>query len=370
MSLAGNLRTMDLPEVLQWIASARKTGTLHLERRSVQKRIYFQGGAIYTSWSNDPRETMGQILVRERLITEEQLFKALLRCEEQGRMLGVTLISEGVVSEEDLRRALKIKAEESIYDLFLWPEGKFEFKDGETAGDDLIPIDLEVTSAIMEGVRRIDEWGRIRTVFASLDVSYTLPRGVPPEVVDVTERRLLELAGSGLTLAALSLELRRSEFETAELAFALHGRGLLAVVAPRTPAPNSDHDTVGAIQALLGEGAQRLGERRYELALQAYEQALTLDRLNQTAKKGLVATIEARDRERTMKKVPLDKVPRLTMDMATLTRENFDPQEGFVLSRVNGMWDVGSILKLCPMNESDVLLIFARLLERKVIELN
>jgi len=80
--------------------------------------------------------------------------------------------------------------------------------------------------------------------------------------------------------------------------------------------------------------------------------------------------VEARDRERSVKKVPLDKVPRLTMDMASLTRQNFDPQEGFVLSRVNGLWDVGSILKLCPMNESDVLLIFARLLERKVIELS
>jgi hypothetical protein len=127
---------------------------------------------------------------------------------------------------------------------------------------------------------------------------------------------------------------------------------------------------VGIVQSLIAEGGQRLGERRYELALQAYEQALTMDRLNQNAKKGLVATIEARDRERTVKKVPLDKVPRLTMDMASLTRQNFDPQEGFVLSRVNGMWDVGSILKLCPMNESDVLLIFARLLERKVIELD
>ena len=78
---------------------------------------------------------------------------------------------------------------------------------------------------------------------------------------------------------------------------------------------------------------------------------LALDRLNQNAKKGLMAAIEARDRERTMKKVPLDKVPALTMDMAALTRENFDPQEGFVLSRVNGEWDVQSILKLCPMDE-------------------
>ncbi len=71
-----------------------------------------------------------------------------------------------------------------------------------------------------------------------------------------------------------------------------------------------------------------------------------------------------------MRTVPLDKVPVLTMDMVDLTRQNFDPLEGFVLSRVNGQWDVKSILKLCPMAEEEALLIFARLLERKVIDLN
>ena len=40
-----------------------------------------------------------------------------------------------------------------------------------------------------------------------------------------------------------------------------------------------------------------------------------------------------------------------------------------VISRINGDWDVRSILKLCPMKEEDALLIFARLLQRKVIEL-
>ena len=157
MGLSGNLRTMDLPEILQWISGGRKTGTLHLERRSVQKRIAFKGGVIHTSWSNDPRESLGQFLIRERLVTEEQLFRALLKQETEGRLLGSILIAEGILDEDDLRRSLQAKAEETIYDLFLWPEGKFEFKDGETAGDDLIPIDLEVTSAIMEGVRRVDE---------------------------------------------------------------------------------------------------------------------------------------------------------------------------------------------------------------------
>jgi hypothetical protein len=53
----------------------------------------------------------------------------------------------------------------------------------------------------------------------------------------------------------------------------------------------------------------------------------------------------------------------------TLTHQNIDPHEGFVLSRVNGQWDVKSILKLCPMAEEEAIMIFARLFERKVIEL-
>ena len=40
-----------------------------------------------------------------------------------------------------------------------------------------------------------------------------------------------------------------------------------------------------------------------------------------------------------------------------------------MLSRINGSWDVQSILKLCPLPEDDTLSIFARLLDRQVIEL-
>src|SRR6186713_1785661 len=131
MSLTGNLRTMDLPDVLQWIAGGRKTGTLHLDRGAVIKRIAFVDGIIQNSWSNDPRESLGQFLIRDGLVTEEQLFTALLNQEQQGRFLGAILVTEDVLSESDLRESLRTKAVESIYDLFLWPEGQFEFKEGE-----------------------------------------------------------------------------------------------------------------------------------------------------------------------------------------------------------------------------------------------
>src|SRR5205823_11942055 len=51
--------------------------------------------------------------------------------ENEGRLIGSILIADGLLSEDDLRGSLQAKAEETIYDLFLWPEGKFEFKDGE-----------------------------------------------------------------------------------------------------------------------------------------------------------------------------------------------------------------------------------------------
>jgi hypothetical protein len=120
----------------------------------------------------------------------------------------------------------------------------------------------------------------------------------------------------------------------------------------------------------LGVAYERLQERRYDAAIQAYEDVLSIDRLNQNAKKGLSAVVEARQRERAQRgDIPLTGVPVLAMDLESLTRQGFDPQEGFVLSRVNGQWDVKSILKLCPMAEEDALMIFVRLLDQKVIEL-
>ena len=367
MSLTGNLRTMDLPEVLQWISGGRKTGTLHLDRGSIQKRIAFVDGIIDTSWSNDPRESLGQFLVRDALVTEEQLFKALLRQEKEGRLIGVILVGDGAVSEDDLRRALQLKVGETIYDLFLWPEGNFKFRDGELPKPPGISVDLPVMGVIMEGARRIDEWARIRSVFPSAGTSFTVPKGIPASVTDREERKFLELAGPGRSLAAIALETRRSEFDTACRAFDLHQRGLLAVSRIQDTIPVGD--ATGLIRELLSMAAERFVQKRFDKAMEAYEQVLGVDRLNQDAKKGLISVVEARARERAVRGVHLDQVPVLLLEFKELTMQDLDAQEGFVVSRVNGEWDVRSILKLCPMTEDDALMIFARLLERGVIEL-
>ncbi len=45
----------------------------------------------------------------------------------------------------------------------------------------------------------------------------------------------------------------------------------------------------------------------------------------------------------------------------------FTPPEGFVLSRINGQWDVKSIMKISPMKELEVLMVFQKFLKDGVI---
>ena len=142
MGLTGNLRTMDLPEILQWISMGRKTGTLHLDRGSIEKRIVFRDGVVYTSWSNDPRESLGQYLIRQRRLTEEQLFTAMLRQEQQGCPWERPHRGGPARARTSCAGLLEPRPQETIYDLFLWPEGRFEFVDGEIQEDVQVFLDI------------------------------------------------------------------------------------------------------------------------------------------------------------------------------------------------------------------------------------
>jgi hypothetical protein len=365
-SLFGDLRTMLLGDILLWISTRRKTGTLHLRRESTRKRVVFQDGVLHSSSSNDPRETLGQFLVRDGLVTEEQLFRTLLHQEEQGSLLGVLLVSEGLITGDQLKGSLRAKAEAIVYDLFLWPEGSFFFQEGRLPKNVPIKLEMDTAAVIKEGMRRRHRWDRIRERFVSPDIGFRVVGAAPPPQ-DPLEARMLDMAVSGKSLKEIALEMRRTEFETAEYLYGLCEINVLAVDRVFDSLPAAD--TVGAIQELAGLARKALDEKRFDAAFDAFQDVLALDHLNHEAKKGLLAVSEARKRERMSRRVPVVAVPFLKATPAEIAREKFSAEEGFVLSRVNGEWDVQSILKLCPLTEENALVIFARLLERKVIGL-
>ncbi|MBN2371804.1 MAG: protein kinase [Vicinamibacteria bacterium] len=366
ISLGGDLKSMGLPTILRWVASGQKTGTLVFESQSVQKKLFFRRGAICSSWSNDPRESLGQFLVCDGRITEEQLFNALLKQEQQGRLLGAILIADGLITPEGLIDSMRAKAEETIYELFLWSEGRFQFTEGDGAPSGSLDLSIAVPEIIEEGTRRREDWLRIRQTIPSGRVSFRL-RDPGQEMEDPRANLVLDLAAAGKTLEEISLETRLGEFAAASYLENLCARGILEVDHVDESVPTVE--TLDAIRELLEMAQKCLEDGRFDAALEAYEGVLSLDPLNQYAKKGLITVVESRHRRRAKKAIPLNKTPILKVPLASLTLASIDPQEGFILSRINGQWDVQSILKLCPMSEDDALLAMARLLSRKIIDL-
>ena len=89
IGLTGNLETMSLADLLQWANRGNKTGTLLLRDDSLGKKIYFKNGAVIGSFTNEPSEFLGQILISEGFITEQQLKEAI---DEQLRSQKPTVV--------------------------------------------------------------------------------------------------------------------------------------------------------------------------------------------------------------------------------------------------------------------------------------
>ena len=60
-------------------------------------------------------------------------------------------------------------------------------------------------------------------------------------------------------------------------------------------------------------------------------------------------------------------VPKLIASLEQLEHEKIGPQEGFLLSRINGELDVGAILSVCPFREADSLRMIKKLMDAGII---
>ena len=67
--------------------------------------------------------------------------------------------------------------------------------------------------------------------------------------------------------------------------------------------------------------------------------------------------------------LPPSKVLALTRSMDGLKTEDLSPSEFFLLSRIDGTWDIKSIIQIAPLRESDALRTLKRLRENGLIEL-
>jgi hypothetical protein len=384
MGLAGNLQTMLPGDLLQWLSLGQKTGTLVVTNKRVEKKIFFRRGRVISSASNDPREYLGQFLMSHGYLTEPELKKAMEVQLQSGILLGKILVMIEVISESDLQRLMRLKAEEEIYDIFLWNDGEFHFVDDELPQQEMIPLQVDVTGIIMEGTRRVDEWARIRETIPNEAVIPVMLKPVAADDLEEVEEPIVRAIDGRRTIAELVLESRSSAFTVSSTVCALvrHGYARLdepgtgkmkafteeqVVVAPAKPAEFNEGDE---ITSLLNAAQAALRTRDFEKTQRLLRAAQNLDPNHpkvRSATKGAETVILSELRNQGL----LDsKVPRVTKALEEITQMNFSPNEGFILSRINGQWDIGSLIKISPIRETDAMLIFYKLWRDGIIGLD
>jgi hypothetical protein len=381
MSVSGNLKTMLPGDLLQWLSLGQKTGTLCVRNKGTEKKIFFRNGRVISSASNDPREYLGQFLMSHGYITEPELMKAMEVQAQSRILLGKILVMIDVITEEDLQRLMRLKAEEEIYDIFLWNEGDFQFIDDELPQMEMIPLQVDVTGLIMEGTRRVDEWNRIHTLIGHEALIPALVKELPPEELqDDAQRTVVNAIDGKRSLAELVLESRSSSFNVASTIYHLTREGYVKLTDPtlvqapaakaeEEPAPFEDFSEDDEIVSLIARAQQSLRGREYEKAQRLLKAAENLDPNHQRVRnaiKGAEAAILSDLRGQGLHD---SKVPRVAKALEEITQMNFTPNEGFMLSRINGQWDLGSLIKISPIREPDAMLIFYKLWRDGIIAL-
>jgi len=382
MGLSGNLRTMLPGDLLQWLSLGQKTGTLVITNKRVEKKIFFRSGRVISSASNDPREYLGQFLMSHGYLTEPELKKAMEVQLQSGILLGKILVMIDVIGEKDLQRLMRLKAEEEIYDIFLWNDGDFYFVDDELPQMEMIPLQVDVTGIIMEGTRRVDEWARIREVVANDTVIPVPVKDIDPTELEEHELLIARAMDGKRSIAEIVLETRSSEFAVSSTVSTLVRQGALRITLSRseetpvvtptapTPAVRAEFNEDDEIQSLLTGAQNALRSRDYEKTQRLLRAAQNLDPNHpkvRTAIKGAETVILGELRNQGLMD---SKVPRVSKSLDEITQMNFSPNEGFILSRINGQWDIGSLIKISPIRETDAMLIFHKLWRDGIIALD
>lgn len=387
MGLSGNLQTMLPGDLLQWLSLGQKTGTLVITNKRVEKKIFFQRGRVISSASNDPREYLGQFLMSHGYITEPELKKAMEVQQQSRILLGKILVMIDVITEPDLQRFMRLKAEEEIYDIFLWNDGDFYFVDDELPQMEMIPLQVDVTGIIMEGTRRVDEWTRIRETIPNEAVIPVPLKEIDAADLEEVEEPIVRAIDGKRSIAEIVLESRSSAFTVSSTVSALVRHGFVKLVDSSTQKmakiaeevvvaaaagvePRRDFNEDDEIVSLLNAAQAALRTRDFEKTQRLLRAAQNLDPNHpkvRTAIKGAETVILGELRNQGL----LDtKVPRVAKTIEEITQMNFTPNEGFILSRINGQWDIGSLIKISPIRETDAMLIFYKLWKDSIIALS
>lgn len=355
---------MPAEDILDWVGRRKMSTPITFERRGVQRSLVVEAGSVVWASSNRRDEQLGVILVRSGVVVERALAEALEARAETGVPLGKVLLMSGLITEIDLIEILATKIRETITDVVTWTEGQFDVvprsQPPATGVNAQLPIEICLTVAR----RRAARMTATMDVLGSDDAMFYVPAGAlppptePGQVIDVP--RIWGLAGDRRTASDIAAAFSGERYATYDALARMVEAGRLTVDRRHRERTNS------AVELAAGaRGRLRQGDRAGALAMAT--QALHQDPSDAEVRKTFSQIERARVAEVAKQMLSRHRVPKRLR--APAPEHCLTATELELANRVDGRWDLLSLIKSAGVREAEALLAFARLAELGVVEL-
>ena len=360
---------MPLADLMRFLSVRESTGTLAVSRGAEWNRLFFEKGRIISSSSSDPTEQLGHFLVSRNKITEEQLTRGMEVQSKTKVMLGKILVMIGAVSEDELLEMLERKCTQTLFSMFLWEEGEFEFLENQLPPVRLIPTATAVEAIVEGGLRWREEAKRLSQEYPSpaIRFSRTAEAAASELFDDPLLAAIYNLVDGSRTIADIIMQTHAGYHRILKGLDDLRKRNLIMVsgvgAAGKTPPA-----IVISKEQILQATREKLAFERWSDAINLLTYILNHEKENPEAR-SLLAVAEKGLTESIYQQVLPDSVPRLVKTVPELLKEKFDAEENFLISRINGRWNLKMILTVTPLREVDSLSALKRLLDRKIIKI-
>src|SRR2546426_4643414 len=130
----------------------------------------------------------------------------------------------GVITRADLKRYMRVQIEESVYSLFTWTQGTFNFEaDVRPERQDFL-VSITPESLLLEGARRVDEWSLIEKKIPSFDLIFVLDKdrlAISEANLTDTQQRILPLLDASRDVNQVIEDAGLGEFEIGKALYGL-----------------------------------------------------------------------------------------------------------------------------------------------------
>lgn len=206
MALDGQLSDFNLAEILQLIASQKKSGFLTLETRPEMVFVFDKGTLISTrDRRSDGPDHLERFLRHYGFFNETQWRHIEYIKNNSSLDLTEILISEQFLDQENLLRALRSVAQEMTYEGMKLKHGRYQFTASRSTPQGIRGhISLEVQHLLMEAARRLDVEPLLDEMFPEPTISFARGSKSPrADELTAGDLHLLKLALSGLPLGKI-----------------------------------------------------------------------------------------------------------------------------------------------------------------------